>query len=251
VDRESDAVRLVGVTKRFGGTIVLDRLDLNVRRGENLAILGQSGSGKSVLLKLIIGLLRPDEGEVVLWGQPTSSLDEEDLAPLRRRMGFVFQSSALFDSISVFDNLAFPLREYRTASEDRIRKVVEERLRWVGLDGLGDKQPAELSGGMRKRVALARTLSVDPELILYDEPTTGLDPETGRKVATLIRDLDNRLHSTTIVVTHDIDCAQLVADRWAFLARGRIVAEGKPGEVRGSEVAEVRAFIDSWRTEKS
>ena len=241
---DSDCVvRFEGVRKSFGSTTVLDGLDLRVERGENVAILGISGTGKSVLLKLIIGLLRPDEGEIFLWGQPTSSLSDSEMAPFRRRMGMVFQSGALFDSVSVFENLAFPLRELGGVPEERLGAIVAERLEWVGLTGTADQMPSELSGGMRKRVALARTLMVDPELILYDEPTTGLDPLTGRRVSTLIQELDRKLESTSIVVTHDMACARTVAGRWCYLSQGRVIADGSVREVLASRVEEVREFL--------
>jgi phospholipid/cholesterol/gamma-HCH transport system ATP-binding protein len=249
-------VRLHDATLKFGSHTVLDRLNLSVQRGENVAVLGESGTGKSVLLKVVIGLLELDRGQAYLWGESVSSLSEESLNAYRQRMGFVFQSGALFDSMSVFDNVAFPLRERgadqrggsagergRPLQEKAIRHIVEERLEWVGLPGLGEKLPSELSGGMRKRVALARTLAGDPELVLYDEPTTGLDPVTGRKIATLIRNLDAKLQSTSIVVTHDIDCARAVASRWAFLSGGRILATGRPSELMESPEPEIQAFL--------
>jgi phospholipid/cholesterol/gamma-HCH transport system ATP-binding protein len=245
---DSDCVvRFEGVKKSFGSTTVLDALDFRVERGENVAILGTSGTGKSVLLKLIIGLLRPDEGEIFLWGQPTSSLSEREMEPLRRRMGMVFQSGALFDSVSVFDNLAFPLREFGGVTEERIAEIVVERLEWVGLTGTAEQQPSELSGGMRKRVALARTLTVDPELILYDEPTTGLDPLNGRRVSTLIQNLDRKLESTSIVVTHDLACARTVASRWCYLSGGSVLVDGSPSEVLASRSDEVREFLADFQ----
>ena len=240
-------VRLDKVSKAFGDVKVLDCLDLEVRRGENVAVLGQSGSGKSVLLKLIIGLLELDDGEIHLWGQPIRSLSEEEMGPLRRRMGFLFQSGALFDSMSVFDNVAFPLVENGYTGDDAdLEGRVEQLLEWVDLPGTGSKRPSELSGGMRKRVALARTLAVRPELILYDEATTGLDPVTGRRISCLIRDTAKRLNSTSIVVTHDVDCARTVADRWTFLHGGRILADGTPSELFESRDPEVQAFLAPW-----
>ena len=256
MERVESIVRLKDATLGFGGQIVLDGLNLEVQRGENLAVLGQSGSGKSVLLKVIIGLLKLQKGEAYLWDSPLSSLGEAAINGYRRRMGMVFQSSALFDSMTVFDNVAFPLRELDDASnaprgrraagritDGEVRRIVEERLEWVGLPGLGDKSPSELSGGMRKRVALARTMAASPELVLYDEPTAGLDPVSGRKIATLIRDLDARLDSTSIVVTHDIDCARVVASRWAFLSEGCILRAGRPTDLLESQEPEIRAFL--------
>ncbi len=240
-----EVLRIAGVSKSLGGQPVLTGVDLCVREGDNLAILGRSGSGKSVLLRLIAGLLVPDEGEIYLWGQPTSGLSEDEWRPLRRRMGVVFQSGALFDSMSVFDNVAFPLRERGDLAEDDVRVRVLERLAWVDLAESADKPPSELSGGMRRRVALARTLADGPEFVLYDEPTTGLDPLTGRSISLLMQKLDKKLESTSIIVTHDLQSAELVATRWAYLADGRIAAEGTRTELlrSGGGVADfIRAY---------
>jgi len=235
----------MGVRKAFGNNVVLDDFNLTLRLGENLAILGRSGSGKSVFLKIITGLLCPDCGEVSLWGRSTAGLNEDAWTPLRRRMGMVFQAGALFDSMTVFENIAFPLRERKMRDEDHMRRIVAERLEWVGLPGTEVLSPSELSGGMRRRVALARTMAGDPEFVLYDEPTSGLDPATGRKISRLMRDLDKKLHSTSIVVTHDIECAMTVATRWAFLSGGRVLADGTPEELFASGNAELREFFFS------
>jgi phospholipid/cholesterol/gamma-HCH transport system ATP-binding protein len=238
-----EVLRVEGLTKAFGEKVVLDDVHLTVQSREHLAVLGRSGTGKSVLLKIITGLLEPDRGQVYLWGQPICGLSERDWLPLRRRMGLVFQSGALFDSMTVFENVAFPLRELKMESEAEIRRIVEERLEWVGLSQTGGQAPSELSGGMRRRVALARTLAGDPEFILFDEPTAGLDPVTGRKISHLMRDLDKRLKSTSVVVTHDIDCARTVSGRWAFLSHGRVLAQGAPKELLESGDPEVREFL--------
>lgn len=252
-----EVLRLVGVRKAFGSNLVLDGVHLSVRAGERIAILGRSGCGKSVLLKIIAGLLPPDDGEVLLWGRPVVDLGDDAWVEIRRRLGIVFQAGALFDSLSVFENVAFPLRERKNCGgnkigrgsrhqrEEEIRRTVEERLAWVGLAGTGPLAPSQLSGGMRRRVALARTLAGDPEFILYDEPTSGLDPVTGRRIARLMRDLDRKTHSTSIVVTHDIGCARVVAERWAFLAEGRMIADGAPDALLRSRVPPVAEFLQA------
>jgi phospholipid/cholesterol/gamma-HCH transport system ATP-binding protein len=238
-----EVLRMESVTKRFGRNLVLDRVSLRLTAGEELAILGKSGSGKSVLLKIVTGLLEPDEGSVFLWGRCMDGLGDEGWLPSRRRLGMVFQAGALFDSLSVFENVAFPLRERKMKDENEIRSIVEERLEWVGLPGQGERPPSELSGGMRRRVALARTLAADPEFILYDEPTAGLDPVTGRKIAHLMRDLDRKLGSTSILVTHDIACARAVSRRWAYLSEGHIVADGSPEELLEGKFPELQEFL--------
>jgi phospholipid/cholesterol/gamma-HCH transport system ATP-binding protein len=238
-----EILRVSRVSKSFGGQKVLDELDLSVRAGENLAIIGKSGTGKSVLLRIINGLMPADEGTLLLWGQPTGGLTEEEWVPLRRRMGMVFQSGALFDSMTVFDNIAFPLRERDAWSADEIRGLVEERLEWVELPGIGEQYPSQLSGGMRRRVALARTLAYSPEFILYDEPTTGLDPLTAQKISVLMRNLDTRMRSTSILVTHDIQSARIVSSRWAYLSAGKVLADGTPEELEHGPEGEVREFL--------
>jgi phospholipid/cholesterol/gamma-HCH transport system ATP-binding protein len=237
-------IELTGVFLSFRGNPILRGLDLTVPAGNSLAILGQSGTGKSVLLKVILGLLAADQGRVRIFGTDATRLSERGWEPLRRRSGMLFQGGALFDSMTVADNVAFPLRE-RGFPRERIGDLVEERLEWVGLAGKGTVKPVELSGGMRKRVALARTIVTDPELTLYDEPTTGLDPVTGKKIAELIRDLNGRLGSTSIVVTHDLLCASMVADRWAFIGGGRILADGSPADLRHSGPPELKEFLEA------
>ena len=236
--------QLEGIHKRFRQNPVLEGIDLSLEAGDTLAILGGSGTGKSVLLKILMGLLQADQGRVRLFGTDATDLDEVAWEPLRRRSSMLFQAGALFDSMSVFENVAFPLVQ-RRVDRDRIRQIVQERLEWVELPEIGSQRPVDLSGGMRKRVALARAIATDPELILYDEPTTGLDPLTGKKIAELIRSLNNRLGSTSIVVTHDIVCAGIVADRWIFLAGGRVLAEGSPAQMRQSGPPEVQEFLQA------
>jgi phospholipid/cholesterol/gamma-HCH transport system ATP-binding protein len=212
--------------KSYGEKRVLEGIGFELRRGECLAVMGRSGTGKSVLLRQIIGLEKPDSGSVVFDGSDLTRLREEELFPARRRMGMLFQSGALFDSMSVFDNVAFPLRKHTDlAPEERAAKV-EEKLKMVHLEGAGDKFPSDISGGMRKRAALARSLALDPDLMLYDEPSSGLDPMTSATIASLIRNVEKELGVTSLVITHDLALARRVGDRLAFLSDGRFAFIG-------------------------
>ena len=231
------------VSKMFNHTTVLAGMDLAIRPAETLTIIGGSGTGKSVTLKLIVGLLKPDAGQVLIEGEDVVPLTEDQLLRVRKKIGMVFQSSALFDSLSVADNIAYPLREHTTMSEKDIRDRVRETLHLVGLDGIGDKDPAELSGGMRKRVALARAIALAPRIILYDEPTTGLDPTNTEKINELIVDMEEKLGVTSVVVTHDMRSAFRVSDRIALLYQGKIVFAGTPREIESSDLPLVRQFI--------
>jgi phospholipid/cholesterol/gamma-HCH transport system ATP-binding protein len=235
----------VALDKSFGAKGVLRGLDLDLRRGETLVILGGSGSGKSVLLKHMNGLLRPDRGEVLVAGQNIAQLAEVDLGPIRRKVGMLFQMAALFDSMSVLDNVAYPIREAGPVSEAEIRERVGQLLDVVGLRGAEPLMPAELSGGMRKRTGLARALALEPDVMLYDEPTTGLDPVVAQRINVLIRDLQRRLGLSAVVVTHDLHCAFHVADRIAFLHEGRIAFVGTPEETRRSSQPVLREFLDA------
>ncbi len=236
--------RLVQVHKSFDDTVVLDGVNLDVKRGESVIIIGGSGSGKSVMLKLLCGLLKPDSGRVFLWDAEVSAMPEVALRPVRRRVGMLFQGGALFDSLSVFENVAFPLREHGGYSEAQIAKRVERKLKEVGLSGIGNRAPAALSGGMRKRVALARAIVMDPEIIFYDEPTTGLDPANAKRISCLVRDVHRKLQCTTCVVTHDMACARAVGGRFAFLANGNILVEGPLHEIDQASTAEMRSFLN-------
>jgi phospholipid/cholesterol/gamma-HCH transport system ATP-binding protein len=209
------------VWKRYGVREILAGVDLRIRRGEVLCILGPSGTGKSVTLRHINGLTRPDDGDVLVFGESIVGLTEEELSPVRRRTAMLFQGGALFDSMNVEQNVAFPLKEHTDKTPAEIAQAVAEKLNMVDLPGIQRKMPSELSGGMRKRVALARSIALEPEIILYDEPTTGLDPVTSEKIAQLIVDLNIRLQTTSVVVTHDIVTARTVASRVAFLHQGR------------------------------
>lgn len=220
------------VYKRFDDRDVLRGLTLVIRKGEALVILGGSGTGKTVVLKHIVGLLAPDDGRVFVDGRDITNHGEDQMMPVRRRVGFLFQGGALFDSMSVFENVAFPLREHTKLTDDEIQERVREKLKLVGLEGTDWMMPDKLSGGMRKRVALARAIVLEPQALLYDEPTTGLDPITTKWVTTLMRNIHEQLKITSIIVTHNIQSAMSVADRIAFLYRGRIKFVGTPEEIR-------------------
>ncbi len=214
------AVDLVRLRKSYEGRSVLEDASLTVERGETMVILGPSGTGKSVLLRHINGLTKPDSGQVFVCGRDIVPLSEEQLVEVRLRVSMLFQGGALFDSMNVFDNVAFPMREHTEMTPGDIRQRVAEKLSMVGLPGTQRKMPSELSGGMRKRVALARSIALDPEIILFDEPTTGLDPINSEKINELIEDLNERLKATFVVVTHDIVSARAISDRVAFLHGG-------------------------------
>jgi phospholipid/cholesterol/gamma-HCH transport system ATP-binding protein len=212
--------------KSYSGRDILAGVNLKIQRGEVLCVLGPSGTGKSVTLRHINGLTKPDNGDVKVFGESIVSLSEEELSPVRRRLAMLFQGGALFDSMNVEDNIAFPLREHTEKGPEEIAALVAEKLNMVGLPGIQRKMPSELSGGMRKRVALARSIALEPEIILYDEPTTGLDPVSSEKIAQLIVDVNVRLQTTSVVVTHDIVTARTVSDRVVFLHQGRFQFTG-------------------------
>ena len=240
------AVEMRGVRKSFDGRPVLRGVDLSVRRGETVTILGGSGAGKSVCLKHIIGLLSPDSGSLQVLGTDVTSLRESDWVPIRRRCGVVFQGSALFDSLSVYENVAYPLREHLDLAEAEVAGRVASCLAAVGLEGeaVAALLPEALSGGMRKRVGVARAIALEPELVLYDEPTTGLDPANAGRIGALIAELAHRLRVTSVVVTHDLDLCFAVSDRVALLAGGRIAAHGSVDAMRASTHPAVRAFLE-------
>jgi phospholipid/cholesterol/gamma-HCH transport system ATP-binding protein len=236
-------IRCRGIEKSFNGKPVLLGVSLDVLPGETLVLLGGSGSGKSVILKHMNALLRPDRGTVEVEGAPLAPLDEEGMIPIRRKVSMLFQQGALFDSLTVGDNVAYPLREHHLATEAEMPKRVREALDMVDLAGTEPRMPAELSGGMRKRAALARSLVLEPRALLYDEPTTGLDPVTAAKINHLILDVQRRLGLTSVVVTHDLASAFTVADRIAFLAEGRIRFIGTPDEARASQDPLLHEFL--------
>ncbi len=236
-------ISIRNVTKNFGGKNVLNGLSLEIPRGETLVIMGQSGCGKSVLLKIITGLMSADSGEIWFDGTEISSLNGKKINNLRRKIGMLFQSAALFDSMTVAENVAFMLNQHTDLDKREMRKVVDEKLSLVDLEGVQDLRPAELSGGMRKRVGLARALAFDPEVILYDEPTTGLDPVTCTEINQLIKDLHERLQVTSVVVTHDMHSAFSVATRMAMIHEGKQVAYGRPDEIINIDDPILQQFI--------
>jgi phospholipid/cholesterol/gamma-HCH transport system ATP-binding protein len=236
-------IHIEGLTKHFGDQPVLDDMTIDVEAKEILAILGESGSGKSVFLRTLIGLERADAGKIIFEGRDLAQLSEKQLRDIRRRISLVFQEGALFDSMTVFDNVAFPLREAEEP-EGIVREKVRQKLAMVGLEEAEDKLPAELSGGMKKRVALARGLVTEPEVLLYDEPTAGLDPKNVRRVIGLISALRDRLGVTSIMVTHDLQSAVEIADRMALLKEGKIAAIAPADSFERSRSPEVRDFLE-------
>jgi len=236
-------VEFKNIKKRFAHLVVLDGVSMMVERGESVVVIGASGSGKSVMLKHIVGLLRPDDGEVYFDGARIDTLPERDIMPIRRRCGFLFQMGALFDSLTVGENIAFPLQEHTKKPKDEIAQVVNDKLSMVGLAGIEKKMPGELSGGQKKRVALARAIALDPELILYDEPTTGLDPIRSDVINELIIKLQRELHTTSITVTHDMNSAFKIANRIVMLHEGKIIIDGTPDMIRNTDNEIVRRFV--------
>lgn len=232
------------LTKRFGSLTVLNKISFEVSRAENLVVFGRSGQGKSVLLKCIIGLMMPDEGNIFINGQNVTKLSINELNKLRKNIGFLFQSSALYDSMTVRENLAFPLkRHFPELTPNEIEDKVKYTLELVSLEDAIDKMPSELSGGMRKRIGLARSIITDPELMLYDEPTTGLDPITTKEISDLILTLQKKLNMTSIVVTHDLICAEIIADRAIFLKDAKIAYEGSIQELANSDDPFLKNFF--------
>jgi phospholipid/cholesterol/gamma-HCH transport system ATP-binding protein len=243
-------IELRNLHKRFGWLVVLNGVNLKIEAGTCVVIIGASGSGKSVLLKHIVGLLKPDKGEVWFAGRRIDDLPERELMKIRKRFGFLFQMGALFDSENVEANIAFPLVEHTRKTPAEISHIVRQKLEMVGLPTAGKKMPAELSGGQRKRVALARAIALDPEVILYDEPTTGLDPIRSDVINELIIKLQRQLAVTSIVVTHDMHSAFKVADRIVMLHDGKLIFDGTPAEMRASSSEVVKRFISGEAGER-
>jgi len=237
-------IEIRGLEKRFGKKVVLDGLDLTVPRGKNTVVIGGSGTGKSVLIKCVVGLLRADAGEILIGGEDVTKMDERELVRVRRKFGMLFQGSALFDSMNVGENVAFALRRLRLYPERQIRDVVEEKLSMVGLRDIQHLMPAELSGGMKKRVGLARAIASEPEILLYDEPTTGLDPIMADVINDLIISLRELLGVTSISITHDMASAYKIADHIAMLYKGKIIEVGTPEEIRNTRNPVVSQFVE-------
>lgn len=238
------AIELIQVYKHFGKKEVLRGLNLSVFRGETLAVIGQSGVGKSVILKLMVGLICPDRGKVLVDGEDINSAGVKSLYRIRKKFGFLFQGAALLDSLTVGENVGLGLAEHSTVTQEEIRRIVSEKLGMVGMKEAEDHLPADLSGGMKKRVGLARAIAMEPEIILYDEPTTGLDPITSDSINELIIDLKNRLSITSVVVTHDMPCVRRVANRAAMIHNGEIVFTGSIADLDTTDNPLVRQFVE-------
>ena len=244
-------IRYAGVRKSFGPKTVFSDLNLEIRRGETLTVMGASGSGKSVMLKMLIGLLTSDAGEIVFDGGEITKMNDDELTDVRRRIAYLFQGAALFDSLTVGENVAYGLREqfWSRMSAEEIDARIAQALSLVGLPGIQDMRPSDLSGGMKKRVGLARTLALQPEVILYDEPTTGLDPVNTARINHLIKGIQRALNVTSVVVTHDMGTAFGVSDRLAMIHRGRILLVGAKDEFRNTQNRTVRDFIEGHAPE--
>ena len=244
-------IDIKNLKKKFGDNVVIKDMSLQLRREENLVVLGKSGTGKSVLIKCIVRLLDPDEGSIEVFGEDVTKIKTSDLGDIRKKIGFLFQSGALYDSMTVRQNLEFPLRRIRKElKEDEIEAKVKEVLENVGLPDAIDQMPSELSGGQRKRISLARTIIVDPEIILYDEPTTGLDPITSDEISLLINDIQKKYKTASIVITHDIECARTVADRFVMLKEGEVYKEGSLEEFENETDPFISAFFNMKQNTK-
>lgn len=239
-------IKIVNVHKSFGPKKVLEAINLDIQPGEIMVIMGPSGCGKSTLLRLLIGLLKPTEGQIWIDGQEVSNMQEDQLNEVRRKMGMVFQYSALFDFLTVGENIAFNLRQHTASSEEDITKDIKRKLKMVGLAGYEHVMPAELSGGMKKRVSLARAIAGNPSIVLYDEPTAGLDPIMTSVIDRLIVGCRERMDITSVVVTHHMESAFRIADRMAMISEGKIVTVGTPEEIKSSPNPIVQQFIHGW-----
>jgi phospholipid/cholesterol/gamma-HCH transport system ATP-binding protein len=243
-DKSEKVIVVKGLKKSFGTKHVLKNINLEVKRGENVVVLGRSGQGKSVMIQCIVGLLMPDGGTLKVLGDEVAEMDDDKLKELRTKVGFLFQSGALYDSMTVKENLEFALtRVLKITDQSELDKRVQEVLEGVGLEDAGDKLPSDLSGGMRKRIGLARTLIVKPEIMLYDEPTTGLDPITSREISELILNMQKKYKTTSIIITHDMECARITADRVVIMEDGEYIAEGSFDELNKSKEPLVKSFF--------
>lgn len=243
-ENREQVIEINNLRKGFGSDDVLVNVSLKLFNGENLVVLGKSGSGKSVLIKCIVRLLDPDEGTITVLGEDVNALDREKLGELRKKIGFLFQGGALYDSMTVRQNLEFPLRRIlKNLSQKELNEKVEEALENVGLPDTLNKMPSQLSGGMRKRISLARTLVVSPRIMLYDEPTTGLDPVTSDEISTLINDVQKKYKTSSIIITHDIECARTTADRVIMLLNGEVYKDGELSEFENSTDTAIKSFF--------
>ncbi|MFZ6016579.1 MAG: ABC transporter ATP-binding protein [Nitrospirota bacterium] len=236
-------IEIIDLHKSFGKNHVLKGVNLKVERGESMVVIGGSGSGKSVLIKHIIGILKPDEGKVFMDGIDIATLNENELYEVRKKFGMLFQMSALFDSMTVWENVGFALMRHKKMNEKEVKPLAIEKLRLVGLMGVEDLMPSELSGGMKKRVGLARAIAHEPEILLYDEPTTGIDPILADAINELIIEMKQHLSVTSIAITHDMNSAYKIADRIAMLYEGKIIEVGTPDEIKNTQNPIVRQFI--------
>ncbi|MDI1354247.1 MAG: ATP-binding cassette domain-containing protein [bacterium] len=238
-------IEIEHLNKTFGDNHVLRDFSFTLLEGENVVVLGKSGSGKSVLIKCIIGLIRPDSGKLLVFGKDVPTLSHKELDHVRSRVGFLFQSNALYDSMTVRENLEFPLRRHRSElNKEQINALVMEALGNVGLEHTIDMEPSELSGGMKKRIALARTLILKPDIILYDEPTTGLDPITGKEISHLIRELALKYHTSSFIISHDLNCVNIVADKIIMLIDGTCYASGTMEQLNQSTDSKIKTFFE-------
>ncbi len=241
--KEDFIIELKDVYKSFDSKEVHTGVTLSIRRDENITVLGGSGSGKSVLLKEITGLLKPDSGQVIVEGEDIVPMDENKLVHVRKKMGMLFQGAALFDSLTVYENIAYPLREHSKHAENEIKEIVSRNLELVGLPGIEDKLPSDLSGGMKKRVGLARAMAMEPKILLYDEPTTGLDPPNTSRINHLIREMQKKFGTTGVIITHDVTSAFEISDRIAFLYKGKIIFIGTVEEAKNTTIEALSDFI--------
>ena len=241
---DEDVVQIDGLVKSFGENHVLKGVSLRIKKGENVVVMGKSGSGKSVLIKCLVRLLEADAGKIIALGHDMGALDDEELNEVRKKIGFLFQSAALYDSMTVRENLEFPLRQSKEITKEQKEVLVKEALKNVGLEDAIDLMPSELSGGMRKRIGLARTMILKPQIILYDEPTTGLDPITAKEISHLIITVQKELKTASLVITHDIECARITANRIVMLKDGEFAAEGTFEELKKSSDPWVHSFFE-------